>query len=44
MNLHTARPLRVALIALALAWLTVYGGYQIGKDLAQRDARTAATS
>ena len=44
MNLHTARPLRTAIIALALVFLTVYGGYQIGKDMAQRDARTAATS
>ena len=44
MSLQTARPLRLAAIVLALVFLTVYGGYQAGKQMAQRDGARAVAS
>ena len=44
MSLLTARTPRLAIIAFVLVCLTVYGGYQIGKDMAQRDQAVAAAS
>ena len=40
----TDRTLRTALIAIAFAFVAVHGGYQIGKQMAHRDAAPAAAA
>ena len=45
MSPKSDRPLRTAAIVLALVMVTVFCGYQAGKQMAQRDnARAAAAS
>lgn len=43
MNLSNARPSRLAFALFVAGFLLLVGGYLVGKDLAERDAASAAT-